>query len=168
MSNGMRDSAPFSSCTTTLFLYLGSNPTTVSTCPSKGGLRPLNCSPKISAVQKMNFAPKGTEPSATSLLRVLVIFILHSIRHKNGNYCFRYSLGFFVLCLTKSSSAASGMILRRPTFRLASWRRETRVATVRGDNPNLRAASAMPTASTVLSRCIASASPFMSLLIVAA
>jgi hypothetical protein len=62
--------------------------------------------------------------------------------------------------LTNASSAMTGISLRRPTFRLASWRRETRVATVRGDSLNLRAASPMPTARTVSSRCIASASPF--------
>jgi hypothetical protein len=51
--------------------------------------------------------------------------------------------------LTKASSAATGMILRRPTFRLGSSRCNTRVARVRVDSPNLRAASAIPTASTV-------------------
>lgn len=56
--------------------------------------------------------------------------------------------------LTKASSATTGMILRRPTFRLGSSWRNTSVATVRADNPSRRAASTIPTASTVSSRCI--------------
>ena len=55
---------------------------------------------------------------------------------------------------TKASNAATGMILRRPTFWLGSSWRNTRVATVRADNPSRRAASTIPTASTVSSRCV--------------
>lgn len=53
-----------------------------------------------------------------------------------------------------ASKATTGMILRRPTFRLGSSWCDTSVATVRGDNPSRRAASIIPTASMVSSRCI--------------
>src|SRR6516165_2308464 len=55
--------------------------------------------------------------------------------------------------LMNASKAATGMILRRPTLRLASSRREISVATIRIESPRRREDSGMLTAMTLASIC---------------